>query len=627
MKFLSGVVFVLVVVFAFISMRPETGNEITDSRVSSVPAKSYILQGANSNHLNAVVGNVGGNVSREFPIINAVSAVLTPSQVDTIRALGGIRIQDDRTVRTMGVGNAKSQVQEKQYVIDNLIAKQTGANLLHNAGITGKGVTVAVIDSGTNLGGTIGSHLFRDTAGSQRVAVKYDAIRGRKSYYYNDDANGHGTHVSGIISSSLQDDNGNYNGIAPDVYLLSVRAFNSNGNSSYSKVLDALNWIYENRYTYKIRVVNMSLGADVDSYYWNDPINLAVMRLWDAGIVVVTSAGNNGKDAGITVPGNNPYVITVGAVTDSATPYDVEDDRLATFSSKGPTIEGFIKPEVVTYGTNIASKMDERYFKKALNLSETGENYSEISGTSQASAIVAGVAALIISNNPYISPDDVKCKIISSAKAASDGSTLSYSPFQQGAGLVSAYDAVNNTQTGCANTNLNIGEDLAGVAHFNGPARVDDNGIPYIELGDGSILSEGINWISETNGNGNSNKKKAHWSGNQIGLEGAHWVSYELNSVTTDLNSDTIELLGSHWSNTLVGLQGAHWADKSLDLLGSHWSMNILELQGAHWGDGYLLLQGAHWGLSDGVGLQSHELNPEPIDPTIAIDLEEAGWQ
>jgi len=598
-------------------------------------SKSYILQGANPSHLNAVVANAGGNVSREFPIINAVSAMLTPKQADSIRDIGGIRIQDDRTVMTMAnLSNINSlKNNKKSFQINNYIAEQTGANKLHEMGITGKGVTVAVVDSGSNMGGSIGRYIFRDTEGYQRVSVKYDAIRGRKTYYYNDDNNGHGTHITGIIASSLADADGKYNGIAPDVNMLSVRAFDADGKSSYSKVLDSLNWIYQNRYRYKIRVVNMSLGADVDSYYWNDPINQAVMRLWDAGIVVVTSAGNNGEVAGITVPGNNPYALTVGAVTDNYTPYDFSDDRITTFSSQGPTVEGFVKPEVVTYGARISSKMDERYFRNVLNLSGRGTNYTEISGTSQSSAIVAGVAALIISNDPYISANDVKCRIISSAQAATNGNKLSYSPFRQGAGLVNAYAATMSTASGCANTNLNIDEDLAGITHYAGPGRIDRKGNPYIDLGNGQILTEGTHWsggvmnLEGTHWSGGvMNLEGTHWSGGVINLEGTHWSGGVINLEGTHWSGGVINLEGTHWSGGVMGLQGTHWSDGVMGLQGTDWSESIMQVQGTHWSGGVMNLEGTHW--SGGVmNLETADLNPEPIDPNIIVPIDEDGWQ
>src|SRR6202166_4360616 len=107
---------------------------------------------------------------------------------------------------------------------------------------------------------------------------------------------------------------------------------------------------------YNIRVVNMSLGAPPESYYWDDPLNQAVMAAWRAGIVVVTAAGNEGPAAmTIDVPGNVPYVITTGAMTDNNTPYNLSDDRLASFSSTGPTYEGFVKPELVAPGRTIVA--------------------------------------------------------------------------------------------------------------------------------------------------------------------------------------------------------------------------------------------------------------------------------
>ena len=100
-----------------------------------------------------------------------------------------------------------------------------------------------------------------------------------------------------------------------------------------------------------IRILNLSFGAPATSHYWNDPVNQAVMAVWKSGIIVVASAGNRGPEPmSIGVPGNVPYIITVGAMTDSFTPQDITDDRLASFSAAGPTIEGFVKPDLVAPG-------------------------------------------------------------------------------------------------------------------------------------------------------------------------------------------------------------------------------------------------------------------------------------
>ena len=112
-------------------------------------------------------------------------------------------------------------------------------------------------------------------------------------------------------------------------------------------------------------MLNLSFGAAPQSYYWDDPLNQAVMAAWRAGIVVVASAGNDGPDPmTINVPGNVPYVITVGALTDSNTPYNYADDKLASFSSTGPTYEGFVKPELVSPGGHIKASMSSSSYPR-----------------------------------------------------------------------------------------------------------------------------------------------------------------------------------------------------------------------------------------------------------------------
>lgn len=615
MRLVSSSIFVVLVsAIAIIAVNNNPNNSPsnidTKAQLEETTVKSYILQGATSERLNQLVNGVGGNVSREFPIINAISAMLTHSQAEKIREVGGVRIHDDRTVITSAkiVGVKKNQL-SKHFKINNYISEQTGADRLHDMNITGAGVTVAVVDSGTNMWGSIGQYLFRDSSNRQRVSVKYDAFKGRKTYYYNDDQNGHGSHVSGLIASSLRDEDGNFNGIAPDVYLLSVKAFDAKGESSYSKVLDALNWIFENRYRYKIRVVNLSLGAEVQSHYWNDPINQAVMRLWDAGVVIVSSAGNNGKDMGITVPGNTPYIITVGAATDSLTPYDMSDDRVASFSAKGPTYEGFVKPEILAYGSQIPSKLDERYLAKLWKLSKTGKNYSEVSGTSQAAAIVTGVVALMISNDQYVSPNDIKCRLMETAIPANNGEMATYSPFVQGAGLVNAYRATMSTSTNCANTGLDIKQDLMGTQHFMGPAKIDNDGEYYIELADGTLFLNGVHW-----GSSDMNLNGVYWGSSDLTINGMHW------------NDSAMTLEGVYWGNSSMSLNGVHWGASEMDLQGVYWGNSDMSLKGLYWGESAVDLNGVYWD-DQATGLQSHDLDVEPIDPTGDVPIVEDGWQ
>lgn len=217
------------------------------------------------------------------------------------------------------------------------------------------------------------------------VTVHYDAIRGVFDPYASTDQNGHGAHVSSVIlSSGTTQKTQKYNGVAPDARLISVKAFDINGGGSYADVIRGIDWIVANRSAYGIRVINMSFSAPPRSHYQDDPLNQAVMRAWQAGIVVVASAGNTGPNPmTIGVPGNVPYVVTVGAMSDSRTPSDGSDDVLSSFSSAGPTVEGFVKPEVVAPGGHVRGIMSSDHLLSSLHPEYyLGNNSFEMSGTS-----------------------------------------------------------------------------------------------------------------------------------------------------------------------------------------------------------------------------------------------------
>jgi subtilisin family serine protease len=222
------------------------------------------------------------------------------------------------------------------------------------------------------------------------------------------------------------------------------------------------------------------------------------MKLWQAGIVVVASAGNDGPVAQtITVPGNVPYVITVGAMTDNYTPDNPADDRLASFSSTGPTYEGFVKPEIVAPGGHITGVMTKaQMIPRAHPEFHNGGNYFTMSGTSQSAAVVSGVVALMLQAQPSLTPNQVKCKLMSSAHAAVDSTgKLAYTVFQQGAGQVNALAAVFNLYTSCGNAGLDIAADLAGTQHFAGPARQYTDGRFYVVDASGQpINQQGYLW-------------------------------------------------------------------------------------------------------------------------------------
>ena len=436
--------------------------------------RAYIVQALSAAEARRAVTQAGGQVRRELAVIRAVSALLDERELAALRraSVPLLEVYDDAQVQASSVG-----LPETYY------PSEIGAQQLHLGGTVGTGVTVAVVDSG--LWSQHGPDQSVPGQVTSRIVAQYDVLAagtmgGLLSLASANNANindgyGHGTHVSSIIASSGVATTGNFQGVAPGVNLVAVRVLDANGVGSYSNVIAGIQWVVAQKARYNIRVLNLSLSCPPHSFYWQDPLNQAVMAAWKAGIVVVVAAGNFGPSPmTIGVPGNVPYVITVGAVTDSYHPLQPSQYKLASFSSAGPTYEGFVKPEVVAMGGHILA-----YAPNNGTLAEEFPQWVTLpwddftmSGTSMAAAVTSGVAALMLEVSPSLSPDDVKCRLMSGAHPAvkSDG-TLAYTVFQQGSGLVNAHGAVYSTASGCANQGLNVAADLAGLQHFGGRAN------------------------------------------------------------------------------------------------------------------------------------------------------------
>lgn len=354
-----------------------------------------------------------------------------------------------------------------------------GVDALHLNGVTGKGVTVAIIDSGL----WEDPALSHDTGGRARVLTRYDAIDNTTPGELYD-ASGHGTHMTSVIAHSGPvtregQPTGTFKGVAPDVNVVAVKAFDVAGKGDFLDIVRAVQWVVDNRKTYDIRILNLSFAALPRWHYWLDPINQAVTRAWASGITVIAAAGNDGP-AQMTIgsPGNLPLVITVGAVTDSWTPTDKNDDYIPDFSSRGPTPDAHIKPDLVAPGghiTGLTRPGSALTLEHPEYILRTGELV--MTGSSQAAALVSGVAALLLQLEPDLSPDDIKCKLLSSAEPAiNDDGLLAYSPFQQGHGYLNATRAVTLGERGCGNADLNIQLELSGIEHSEGPAIVREDG-------------------------------------------------------------------------------------------------------------------------------------------------------
>lgn len=354
----------------------------------------------------------------------------------------------------------------------------SGVERLHRQGVTGKGVTVAVIDSG------LWEHeaLALDTRGEPRIVGRYDAINDVAGTIAEDES-GHGTHMTSIIANSAKTlvagkPDGSYRGVAPDANLVAVKVLDREGLAHLLEIVRAIQWVVEQRAALNIRVLNLSFARSPGWVYWEDPVNQAVMRAWAAGITVVAAAGNEGPgDGTVGSPGNTPYVITIGAVTDSWTPATRADDYVPDFSSRGPTETGHIKPDLVALGghmtglINPESAMAEEQPEDVLR---SGQFVS--TGSSQAAAFATGVVALLLQLEPDLTPDDIKCKLTSSAEPAinRDG-RLAYSPFQQGYGYLNPLRAITLGERGCGNAGWDISKEFTGGGQYEGPAlRAED---------------------------------------------------------------------------------------------------------------------------------------------------------
>jgi serine protease AprX len=329
----------------------------------------------------------------------------------------------------------------------------TGAALarLENS-LTGKNIGIAVIDSGYTA---YHNDLIRTRTGtSPRLAHFRDFTVPSGNIVVApvpSDAYGHGTHVAGIIAGNGYDSKGARAGIASGARIIALKVLDSEGNGYISNVIAAIDYAIEKKSLYNIRVINLSVGAGVFESYANDPLALAARRAVDAGIVVVTAAGNLGQNdegetqfGGITSPGNAPWVLTVGAASHEGTSVR-SDDHVAGFSSRGPTWLNFTaKPDLLAYGVGIESLAAagstlvaelEPYLLSGFV--PVTKPYLSLSGTSMSAPVVAGTIALMLEANPQLTPNAVKAILQYTAQILPDAHALS-----QGAGLLNARGAV-----------------------------------------------------------------------------------------------------------------------------------------------------------------------------------------
>jgi len=383
---------------------------------------------------------LGGRLGRNLNSINGKVVELPNGQLKKLADYPGV----DRIVYDRPTGGEM-----------NRVAVTVGARAVQQTyGYRGAGIGVAVIDSGITSWHAdltyLGSSSLVRTKNGQRVPAFVDFVNGRTSPY---DDNGHGTHVTGIIAGNGFDSLGARAGIAPDAHIVSLKVLDQNGCGVISDVIAALDWAVANKAAYNLRVVNLSVGAAVTESYKTDPLTLAAKRAVDAGIVVVTAAGNLGKNrlgqiqyGAISAPGNAPWVLTVGASSHEGT-VSRTDDVMASFSSRGPSAIDFeAKPDIVAPGvgtTSLSDPLSLMYATKSTallagSLFVNYKPYLSLSGTSMAAPVVTGSVALMLQANPTLTPNLVKAILEYTAQVYPG-----YDALTQGAGFLNTKGAVD----------------------------------------------------------------------------------------------------------------------------------------------------------------------------------------
>ena len=368
---------------------------------STVPrgaALSYIVQGADAAAAAAGVVAEQGSVSSYLPIVHGVVAKLTSGEAAAARQ-EGLQVSPDLKV---SVEDSSLQTVTATTGTYNGI---TGASSMSANGINGAGVTVAVLDTGIDAN-------LRDLG--SRVIDGVNLANRFASGGWGTDQYGHGTFVAGIIASNGASSGGQYTGVAPGADLVSIKVAGANGLTTESTVIQGVAWAVAHEQSDGIQVLNMSLGVVPGSPAALDPLDEAVEQAWTSGIVVVTSAGNAGPDNGtITSPGDDPLVITVGSMNDSGAT-NPSAYTMSGFSSVGPTdIDGFFKPDLVAPGQSLVSLMVPNSTIWNQNpRARIGTDNFVGSGTSFSTAVVSGLVALLLEQDPNLTPDQVKAALL-----------------------------------------------------------------------------------------------------------------------------------------------------------------------------------------------------------------------
>lgn len=340
------------------------------------------------------IKNLSTRIKSNLPLINGVACNLTTNMI--------YKLSNSPEIQYISFDS-------KVYTQLDIAIPTIEGSIPIDMGYKGEGITTAVIDTGIVL--------HQDLVRPNNRIIDFVDFINNKSTPYDD--NGHGTHVAGIIAGNGYSSRGKYTGIAPESNILAIKALDNEGSGNTSTIIKAISYVIETKDKYNTKILNLSIGSPANNSYKKDPLCKAVTEAVNSGIIVVVAAGNNGpNERSILSPGINPKAITVGAVDDKRT-INPMDDSIASFSSRGPTNEGLLKPDIVAPGVNINSLSSTKL-----------DGYSPLSGTSMASPLVSGTVALLLNKYGDLKPEEVKKKLLGSCVDLNDSRET------QGAGML-----------------------------------------------------------------------------------------------------------------------------------------------------------------------------------------------
>ncbi|MFL5738352.1 MAG: S8 family serine peptidase [Actinomycetota bacterium] len=494
----------------------------------------------------------GGTFRLRLRILHGFSATLPSANLGTFEGSPGVAsVTVDGRLAPESVGTYDPSTDGNSMY--SLTRKITGASEFWNHGYTGKGVDVALIDTGV-------APVNGLTAPGKVINGPDLSFESQNPAFRYLDTNGHGTFMASLIAG--KDDNvssvtaappDQFLGMAPDARIVNVKVADAFGSTDVSQVIAGIDWVVQHRNDHgmNIRVLNLSYGTDGVQNHQLDPLAYAAEVAWRKGIVVVVSAGNSGYGSDtLNDPALDPYVIAVGAADTNGTAAK-NDDSVPTWSSSG---DGTRNPDFVAPGTSIVglrdpgSEIDHDYPSAVV-----GGRFFRGSGTSQAAAIVSGAAALMVQRTPSITPDQVKGTFVRSTQ-----NIASYKAIAQGAGemnLKTAYGIgpQSYTQTFPVSRGAGLLELSRGTAHLS------SNGVSL--SGEQDIF--GASWNSLTEA-GLENGQGA-WSGGTF--NGTLWAG---DAWTTNGSWTTNEWATCMWQRN--SWSGLSWSSTNWDR--NSWSRN-----------------------------------------------------